>query len=79
MNDDQFNELLSYVMLTAVNTSQLLFQQSHQRRLTAEEVDHCQNYTLQNAHKLKQTLAERNPAHEWAPLFDIPPFGQSDI
>lgn len=78
MNDDQFNELLSYVMLMAVNTSQLLFQQSHRRRLTEEEVDACQNYTLRSAQKLKERLAARNPAHEWAPIFDVPPFGRSD-
>lgn len=78
MNDDQFNELLAYAMLAAVNTTQLLFQQNHQRSLTEEEVDACQSYTLRAAQKLKESLAARNPAHEWAPIFDVPLFGRAD-
>ena len=77
MNKDQFNELLAYSMLTAVNSSLLLFQQTHQRPATKNEVDQVQTHVLREAQKLKASLDERDPNHEWAPI-GIPICGRAD-
>jgi hypothetical protein len=78
MTDDQFNELLSYMMLMAVNSTQQLFLQSHPDGLTEKQVAACQEYTLQHAQKMKAILAARNPLHEYAPVFDCQPVGRAD-
>lgn len=66
MNDDQFNELLSYTMIIALNTSALLFQQSRKKRLTQEEIEFCQSYLFRTAQALQGKFASRAP-FEWPP------------
>lgn len=66
MTDDQFNELLAYTMIVALNTTALLFQQSRQTRLSPEEIDFCQMDTLKTAQLLKEKIAGGSP-FEWPP------------
>ena len=66
MNDDQFNELLANVMIIALNTTALLFQQSRQTRLSPEEIGFCQTDTLKMVQKLKEKMSSGDP-FEWPP------------
>lgn len=72
MDTDQFNELLSYQMIIALNTSTLLFQQSRQTRLTPEEMAFCQDELFRTARGIQARLAQREQP------FDVPSFGRAD-
>lgn len=71
MNSEQFNQLLSYQMLTALNTAGLFQQNQRMRPLTVEEIGQLQTDLLQAAQKLQQSLArgEQPP---------VPSVGQAD-
>jgi hypothetical protein len=75
METEQFNEMLSYLMVIALNSSTLVFQQSQQRRLTPEEIEFCQDDLLRTAHGIQQRLGMRT---ESPGLPKVPPFGRSD-
>lgn len=75
MDTEQFNEMLSYLMVIALNTSALVFQQSQQRRLTPEEIGFCQDDLLQTAQGIQERLGMRQEAPGWP---KVPPFGRSD-
>ena len=74
MDEKQFNEMLSYVMLIALNSTQLLFQQSRQRPLTDADVAECQDYLLLHATQLQDALG-RKSLKGWPP---VPAFGRAD-
>lgn len=66
MDGDQFNELLAYMKIVALNTTALLFQQSRQTPLTPEETNYCQTELLKAAQGLKDGAA--GPRFVWPPL-----------
>lgn len=72
MNDEQFNEILSYLMVIALNTTVQLSQQSQQKRLTRDDVGRCQSNLLQMAQGIQERLAKRSLSP------DLPPFGRAD-
>ena len=49
MNDEQFNELLSYLMVNAMHSAVLVAQGQEQRPLTREEIDQCHMGTSRTA------------------------------
>lgn len=72
MTDEQYSELLSYVMLLALNTTQLLYRQSRRTPLSSAEVSKCQDYLLDNARRIQERLLRREP---WP---YVPPVGRAD-
>lgn len=72
MNDTQFNELLSYVKIVALNSTALLFQQSRQTPLTPDEIEFCQVSLLRTAQQLQSGVGIE-PPFAWPPSF-----GRSD-
>ena len=49
MNNDQFNELLAYTKIVALNTAGIFQQNQRMRSLTAEEIQELQDDLLQTA------------------------------
>lgn len=78
MNSNQFNELLSNMMLIALNTAGIFQQNQRMRALTIEEIGHLQTDVLRQTHMLKDYLTDRNPLHEQAPILDGLSFGRAD-
>jgi hypothetical protein len=76
MRTEQFNELLSYAMLGALASTQLLLRQSLQRDLTPDEAESSQKYLLQNARALQDALNKRPDSFDWPPA--CPPTGHAD-
>jgi hypothetical protein len=77
MNSDQFNHLLAYTMLTALNTAGLFQQGQRMRALTPTEIGQLQIDLLEEAQSLRDILAYGTPT-EWPPSSgraDVPPGG----
>lgn len=53
MNNDQFNELLAYTKIVAVNTAGIFQQNQRMRSLTAEEIQELQRDLVQTAGELQ--------------------------
>jgi len=57
MNSEQFNQLLSYSMLTALQTAGIFQQNQRMRPLTVEEIGQLQTDLLKAAQELQQSVA----------------------